>query len=118
MSTAVRFMSIRFLFLAGSLLSLALLLAAAPAQAAPGQTETESSRPHLSASQRALSYDHRTAPKNVNLIGRFNAADHPPARLMVRRQPPPPPKLFLDLEREVDVEVDVWYGKAGVQIDW
>lgn len=116
MSTAVRLIQARFL--AGSLASLALFLAAGPALAAPGQAEAGYQRSSLSASQRALAYDHRTAPKNPGLIGRFNAADHRPPGRAATRQPAPAPTLFLDLKREMEVELDVWYGKAGLQINW
>lgn len=118
MSATVRFISPRFLFLGGSILSLALILAAAPAQAVPRQFDAEYPQAQLSASQRALNYDHRTSPKNVSLLGRFNAADYQPVNRAAKAQLSPPPKLFMDLEREVKVDIDAWYGKAGLQIDW
>lgn len=118
MPIAVRPLKIPTLFLAASLLTLALILSAAPVQAAPGQGEVKSPQTQSSARQRALTYDHRTAPRNASLLGRFNAADHRPAARTTGRQPAPAPTLFFDLEREVEVEVDVWYGKAGMQFNW
>lgn len=114
MFTAAKFVKPSLFYL---ILLLALTGPADPALAAPGEAETAMIPDRRPAHIRALDYDHRTAPKTVTLLGRFNAADH-----QSKRRPPRPGEphhgLFFDLEREVEVDLDVWYGKAGVEFNW
>lgn len=58
----------------------------------------------------------RPLGSNNHLLGRFDPRDH-------TRQAPNPfqpaqPSVFLDMDHQVEVEMEVWHGSAGLKLIW